>query len=483
MEEKKEESKKIREWTKTYRLLDRKLRTMMIKTLQQNTTETKKREPSRGIARARAGLKKLRRVLQKEDVHDDAYLAKLKNAMDRTEMAILTFKENQKREWDDLIVRKNALESDLDRASKQFEAWSKSIYIAPGMSRRRNNTKQKDTTYLMSSDKRFDLGPRHGPGWHREDHDHFEKLVRKHRLAQYVSNQENRTAPTKSKLGRLFADVVKEIPDQTNQSARDHWLWYLSYNIKLNHNKSLAKQWRERKNKELESKRSVPSSSSPPPAVPTKRREDRILLERERKAEAVKEWKRKREREIAREKKRREEEERKEKESRDRIEKARRDKSKRDIAMWRAEKRRDERKQMRTRALMKRERAAKEIGEKKETEWRIRKKFEAYLDRAAEKGHVKRSGVLMDDEELQLFHRMLERREREQADGLVRRPCDPSKLSKPTVASKNMARPKGYAKSRQEWRRNAKAHDKTHYIAPTVFSVRARAMPSWRSGM
>ena len=99
MEEKKEESKKIREWTKTYRLLDRKLRTMMIKTLQQNTTETKKREPSRGIARARAGLKKLRRVLQKEDVHDDAYLAKLKNAMDRTEMAILTFKENQKREW------------------------------------------------------------------------------------------------------------------------------------------------------------------------------------------------------------------------------------------------------------------------------------------------------------------------------------------------------------------------------------------------
>ena len=78
---------------------------------------------------------------------------------------------------------------------------------------------------------------------------------------------------------------------------------------------------------------------------------------------------------------------------------------------------------------------------------------------------------------------MLERREREQADGLERRPCDPSKLLKPTTASKNMAKPKGYAKSRQERRRNAKAHDKAHYIAPTVFSVRTRSVPPWRSGM
>ena len=116
----------------------------------------------------------------------------------------------------------------------------------------------------------FDLGPRHGPGWHRERITIISRNVRKHRLAQYVSNQENRVAPTKSKLGRLFADVVQEIPDQTNQSARDHWLWYLSYNIKFNHNKALAKQWRERKNKELESKRSISSSSSPPPAVPTR---------------------------------------------------------------------------------------------------------------------------------------------------------------------------------------------------------------------
>ena len=123
---------------------------------------------------------------------------------------------------------------------------------------------------------------------------------------------------------------------------------------------------------------------------------------------------------------------------------------------------------MRTRALMKRERAAKEIGEKKETEWRIRKKFEAYLDRGCRESHVKRSGVLMDDEELQLFHRMLERREREQADGLVRRPCDPSKLSKPTVESKTWQGQRGMQiKTRAEEEREKLPP--RHCIAPTVF--------------
>ena len=486
-EKHRDETRKIRDWIKKYRLLDRKLRTAVMSSSKEMDRKARDHPKGRGVKRAEMCLGKLREVLRKEDVHDKTYLSNLKNVMDRTEMAILTFKENQKREWDNLTSRKHAIELDLERFSKRFQTWSKSAYIVPTFSSRRYNRRKQQHNNKKLSDERYDLGPRSGPGWHRADHDHFEKLVRKHRLGQYVKNQSETREPTKSKLRRLFSDIVKEIPNQNMQTAQDHWLWYLSYHVKLNHNKTLAKRWRERKNKELECERLkssvVPSSSSlSPPSAPSKT-SPASDVDMESKREAVKAWKRKQEREMKREKKRKGEEARKQKILRDKTESKRREENKRQIEMWRAEKQREERKQSRQRAFLRREREAREREENKETEWRIRKKFESYLDRVAEKGHVKRASTLLDDEELYLFHRMVERRKREQAEGLERRPCDPTKLAKPTMASRNMARPKGYSKSRQEQRSKMNAHDKIHHKAPSVFSARVRAVPSWRSGM
>eukprot|EP00105_Crassostrea_gigas_P028425 XP_011450073.1 PREDICTED: coiled-coil domain-containing protein 112 isoform X2 [Crassostrea gigas] len=170
------------------------------------------------------------------------FVEKLKVIMEEIEGTITSFKENQRKQYEELIRDERMTYQEIQAMERKFDAWSqlaekpdnKSKTPAAPLASARDIT--KDLPPQVAAFEKFleETGGIRG-GWDEYDHGTFLKFRNRYK-------------------GKIFfiKHALVAIPTKTEEEIRDHEDWYQTYLSMNEKKKESIKKWREKKEGEKE---------------------------------------------------------------------------------------------------------------------------------------------------------------------------------------------------------------------------------------
>jgi len=403
-----------------------------------NDRKTEKHKLKQQLSRIRSNVNKFQRDLR--DVKPSPeFVEKLKEIMEEIENSMMTFKEQQRKVYDELLREERACLQEVTAVEKKFESWSQ----LPAPATAAADVKKAAGAVTVSLPPAVAAFERflaqtggHQGGWDDYDHQLFLKLKSKH------------------KNHATFMRVAGSgIPGRSVDDVRQHDEWYSEYLILKDSKKKAIQEWKE--GKEAEKNELKDDDDEIEEEEWRKRkREEQITKEREERVKQLNEWKVQRDLEKAKK-----EEERLRKE----LNKAR-------------EREKEEKKRLEVKAQVEeyaRQKAEEQAILRAARQARQEQEKVAYKLTAEEAAKIQeRSQKMLDEKQAKLKAKEVEKMEKEkrlqklrsQVEVNVQR--DPSRLYKLTAG----------------WEQRKKEGPGANGQGPTLHMPH-RAVPSWRQGM
>lgn len=250
-----------------------------------NDRKTEKQKLKQQLGKIRSNVNKFQHDLQ--DVKPSPeFVERLKEIMEEIENSMMTFKEQQRKVYDELLREERTYQQEVSAMEKKFESWSQ--LPAPAMVAAEVKKAASAVTVSLppavAAFERFlvQTGGHQG-GWDDYDHQLFLTLKSKHKN-QATFMREARTG----------------IPGRSVDDVRHHDEWYTEYLILKESKKKAIQEWKQ--GKEADKKELLNDDDDEIEEEEERRRrkrDERIEKEREERLKHLNEWKVQRELEKA----------------------------------------------------------------------------------------------------------------------------------------------------------------------------------------
>ncbi|XP_048788015.1 LOW QUALITY PROTEIN: coiled-coil domain-containing protein 112 [Lagopus muta] len=204
--------------------------------------KTEKTKILQQLTKIRNNVKRLQQQL--EDVkHTSEFVDELKEMLEEIEIAINTFKDEQRQIYEQLLKDEKTAVNELSIFEKKVELWATSsstteeVLKLPSARISVNKTLGNLPAEVVEFERFLQqTGGRQG-GWDDGDHQNFLKVWTKH----------------KGKLSYVD-EALEYLCGRTKEDVEQHGMWYQEFLILQDKKKELIKKWKEKQQREKEEK-------------------------------------------------------------------------------------------------------------------------------------------------------------------------------------------------------------------------------------
>lgn len=238
--------------------------------------KTEKHKLKQQLGKIRSNVDKFQRDLR--DVKPSPeFVEKLKEIMEEIENSMMTFKEQQRKVYDDLLREERTYLQEVSAMEKKFDSWSQ----LPAPATAAADVKKAASTVTVSLPPAVAAFERflaqtggHQGGWDDYDHQLFLKLKSKHK--NYTT----------------FMQVAgKGIPGRSMDDVRQHDEWYSEYLILKESKKKAIQEWKQNKEAEKNELLKDDEDEIEEEERKKRKREEQLEKEREERLKHLSEWK------------------------------------------------------------------------------------------------------------------------------------------------------------------------------------------------
>ncbi|XP_068688046.1 coiled-coil domain-containing protein 112-like [Montipora capricornis] len=248
-----------------------------------NDRKTEKHKLKQQLSKIRTNISKFQRDLR--DVKPSPeFVEKLKEIMEEIENSMMTFKEQQRKVYDEILQEECVYMQEVSAMEKKFDSWSQ----LPAPATAATDVKRAASAVTVSLPPAVAAFERflaqtggHQGGWDDYDHQLFLNLKSKHKAHD-----------------KFMRAAGTGIPGRSADDVRQHDEWYSEYLILKDSKKKAIRDWKDEKQTEKEALKDDDDEIEVEERR-KKKREEQIQRERDERMKQLNEWKVQRELEKA----------------------------------------------------------------------------------------------------------------------------------------------------------------------------------------